>query len=310
MPWRFSGLNFFGRLIGALALTAVASVETHAQDLEPRAYANAPVGLNFLIGGYAYTKGAVGTDPAVPIEDAEVKVNSTFLAYVRTLDLWGRSGKVDIILPYSWASGSAKLRGELQTRDVSGLGDPRLRFSMLLYGGPALSFEEFQDFKPDVIIGTSIEVTPPLGQYDSDKLLNIGTNRWSFKPELGISKTWGPVILEFASGIRFYTDNNNFLDGRNLEVSPVYSVQAHLIYTITPGIWLGLDGLYYTGGRGTIDGRKGESLENARIGLTLSLPINRHNSVKLYGSTNVYAKTGTDADVLGIAWQLRWGGGL
>jgi len=306
---RLNKLTLVTGLIGALTLPAV-SVETHAQDLEPRAYAVTPVGLNFLIGGYAYSKGAVGTDPAVPIEDAQVKVNSAVLAYVRTLDLWGRSGKFDIILPYSWASGSAKFAGQPQARDVSGLGDPRLRFSMLLYGGPALSLDEFADFKPDIIIGTSLEVTPPLGQYDSDRLLNIGTNRWSFKPELGISKTWGPLILELASGIRFYTDNNDFLDGKTLQLSPVYSVQAHLIYSITSGIWLGLDGLYYTGARGTIDGRKGESLENARIGLTLALPINRYNSVKLYGTTNVYAKTGADFDVLGIAWQFRWGGGL
>jgi len=311
IPRRFIELNFLGWLIGALALELVTvSVETHAQDLEPRAFANTPVGLNFLIGGYAYSKGAVGTDPAVPIEDAQVKVNSAVLAYVRTLDLWGRSGKFDIILPYSWASGSAKLAGQLHTRDVSGLGDPRLRFSMLLYGGPALSLEQFRDYNPDIIIGASFEATVPLGQYDSDKLLNIGTNRWSFKPELGISKTWGPLILELASGVRFYTDNNDFLDGKTLQVSPVYSVQAHLIYSITAGIWLGLDGLYYTGARGTIDGRKGESLENARIGLTLALPINRYNSVKLYGSTNVYTRTGTDSDVLGIAWQFRWGGGL
>jgi hypothetical protein len=282
----------------------------YAQDLEPRAYANTPVGLNFLIGGYAYSKGAVGTDPSVPIEDAEVKVNSAVLAYVRTLDLWGRSGKFDIILPYSWASGSAKLAGQSHTRDVSGLGDPRLRFSMLLYGAPALSLAEFADYKPDIIIGASLEVTPPLGQYDSDKLLNIGTNRWSFKPEVGVSKTWGPLTLELATGVRFYTDNNNFLNGNTLQVNPLYSVQGHLIYSITPGIWLGLDALYYTGGRGTIDGKKGESLEDTRIGVTLALPINRYNSVKLYGSTNVYTKAGTDFDILGIAWQFRWGGGL
>jgi hypothetical protein len=304
---RFRRLSVFGWLIVALA---AASVETHAQDLEPRAYANTPVGLNFLIGGYVYSKGTVGTDPSVPLTDTEVELHSAVLAYVRTLDLWGRSGKIDVIIPYTWADGSAKLAGEGRKRKVSGFNDPRLRFSMLLYGAPALSLDEFRDYKPDVIIGTSLEITPPLGQYDSDKLLNIGTNRWSFKPELGVSKTWGPVTLELASGVRFYTDNNDFLDGRTLEVSPVYSVQGHLIYSITPGIWLGLDGLYYTGARATIDGRKGESLENARIGLTLALPINRYNSVKLYGSTGVYAKTGGTFDVVGVVWQFRWGGGL
>jgi hypothetical protein len=116
--------------------------------------------------------------------------------------------------------------------------------------------------------------------------------------------------LEISTGIRFYTDNNNFLSGRTLEVTPLYSVQGHLIYSITPGIWLGLDGLYYAGGRATIDGNKSERLENARVGVTVALPINRYNSVKLYGSTGVYTKTGTDFDILGIAWQFRWGGGL
>jgi hypothetical protein len=296
-------------LISALALVTV-GVEAHAQDLEPRAYANTPVGLNFLIGGYVYSKGTVGTDPSVPLTDTEVKLNSAVAAYVRTLDLWGRSGKFDLIIPYSSADGSAKLAGEGRTRKVSGFNDPRLRFSMLLYGAPALSLEEYRDYKPDVIIGTSFELTPPLGQYDSDKLLNIGTNRWSFKPEVGISKTMGPVILELATGVRFYTDNNDFLEGRTLQVRPLYSFQAHLIYSITPGIWLGLNGLYYTGGRGIIDGNKGESLEDARIGLTVALPINRYNSVKLYGSTDMYSKTGTEFDVVGMVWQIRWGGGL
>ncbi len=296
-------------MIGALALVTV-GVVAHAQDLEPRAYANTPVGLNFLIEGYAYSKGTVGTDPSVPLTDTEVKLNSAVMAYVRTLDLWGRSGKVDLIIPYTWADGSARFAGEGRTRKVSGFNDPRLRLSILLYGAPALSFQEYRDYKPDVIIGTSFELTPPLGQYDSDKLLNVGTNRWSFKPEVGISKTLGPLTLEFATGVRFYTDNNDFLDGRSLEVNPLYSLQAHLIYSITPGIWLGLDGLYYTGGRGIIDGNKGESLEDARVGLTLALPINRYNSVKLYASTDVYTKTGTESDVLGIAWQFRWGGGL
>jgi hypothetical protein len=302
--------RLFGRLIGAALAVAAASFETHAQDLEPRAFANTPVGLNFLIGGYAYSKGTVGTDASVPLEDTEVRLNSAVLAYVRTLDLWGRSGKFDVILPYAWASGSTRLAGQPRKRDVSGLGDPRLRFSMLLYGGPALSLDEFRDFQPDVIIGTMLEVTPPLGQYDSDKLLNIGTNRWSFKPEIGVSKTLGPLTLELASGVRFYTDNNDFLNGQTLQVSPIYSVQGHLIYSFATGIWAGLDALYYTGGRPTIDGKKGETRANARMGLTLTLPVNRYNSVKLYGSTGVYTKTGTDFDLVGIVWQFRWGAGL
>ena len=296
-------------LIVAFALLIV-GLEAPAQDLEPRAYANAPVGLNFLLGGYVYTKGAIGTDPSVPIEDAKVELHTAVLAYVRTLDLWGRSGKIDVIIPYTWVDGTAEVFGAGRRRKVSGFNDPRLRFSMLLYGAPALSLEEFRDYKADIIVGTSMEITPPLGQYDSDKLLNVGSNRWSFKPELGVSKAWGPLTFELATGVRFYTDNNDFLDGRTLQVKPILSVQGHLIYSITPGIWLGFNALYYTGGRGIIDGNRGESLEDARVGVTLAVPINRYNSVKLYGSTDVYSKTGSEFDVLGMVWQFRWGAGL
>jgi len=292
-----------------LALGA-ASASARAQELEPRAYANSPVGLNFLIGGYAFTDGAVGVDPSIPLEDAEIEVHSLLLAYVRTLNLWGRSGKVDVVLPYSWMSGSAELAGQPRDRDVSGLGDPRLRFSTLFYGGPALSLEEFREHKSDFIVGGSFDVTAPLGQYDSDKLLNVGSNRWSFKPELGVSKALGPFTLELASGIRFYTDNDDFLDGRTLQVDPIYSFQGHLIYAFTSGIWAGFDALYYTGGRPTIDGESTERLENARVGLTLSLPINPHNSIKLYGSSDVYSRTDSKFVIVGIAWQFRWGAGL
>ncbi len=301
--------------LAALGLIAALYIVTpreiaFGQEIEPRAFANAPVGMNFLLGAYAYSKGTVGTDPSVPITDTEVKFHSAVLGYVRTLDLWGRSGKFDLTIPYTWASGKAKLAGQARSREVSGVGDPKLRLSMLFYGAPALSLDEFREYKPDLIIGGSVDVIPPLGQYDSDKLLNIGANRWSFKPELGISKTMGPVILELMTGVRFYTDNNDFLDGKTLQVKPIYSVQGHLIYSILPGIWLGINGLYYAGGRGIIDGKRGESLEHARVGVTLALPINPYNSIKLFGNTGFYSKTGGDFDQVGIAYQVRWGGGL
>ena len=174
-------------LIGALALVTV-SVGSHAQDLEPRAYASAPVGLNFLIGGYAYSQGNVGVDPSVPITDTEIKLNSTVLAYVRTLDLWGRSGKVDLVIPYTWdrwqrqtGRPGAHAEGFRIQRSATTALDVALRRAGAL-------LEEFRDYQPDIIIGTSLDVTPPLGKYESDKLVNIGSNRWSFKPEWDFPK--------------------------------------------------------------------------------------------------------------------------
>ncbi len=139
----------------------------HAQDVEPRAYANTPVGLNFLLAGYAYAEGGVGIDPTIPLKDAKVQTHTAVLAYVRSLDVWGKSGKFDVVLPYAWVSGSATFEGQPQQRDVSGFGDPRFRFSVNLYGAPALSLQEFADYKQDVIIGASLQVSAPGGQYDS-----------------------------------------------------------------------------------------------------------------------------------------------
>jgi hypothetical protein len=301
------------RIGAVLAVTAFALMawEARGQDLEPRTYSNIPVGLNFLIAGYGYSVGGVVTDPSFPLEDGDVQIHSTVLAYARAVDVWGTSGKFDVVLPFAWVSGTATFRGQPREREVSGLADPRFRFSVNLYGAPALSLQEFADYKQDLIIGASLQVSAPLGQYDSSKLLNIGTNRWSIKPELGVSKALGPLTLELDAGVTFYTNNDDFLNGMTLEQDPIYAVQGHLIYNFGAGVWGALDATYYTGGRTTVDGVKGDNVqENTRLGLTVALPVNRHNSIKLYASTGVFARTGSNFNTGGIVWQFRWGGGL
>ena len=296
-----------GAALVALALLTAATAQ--AQELEPRAYTNTPVGMNFLVLGYAYTKGDVAFDTSAPIEDGNITVHSAFLAYVRSLDVWGRSGKLQLALPYAWLSGSAKLDGRTISTEISGLGDPQVKFSLLLYGGPALSFEEFESYSPDLVVGASFAVTAPLGQYDSGRLVNIGTNRWSFKPEIGVAKTWGPVTLELAPSATFYTDNNDFL-GRTLQRDPLYAVQGHVVYHTRFGLWAAVDATYYGGGRKTVGGVEGEPLQDVRVGGTLAIPIDRHNSLKLSASTGAFARAGGSYTTAAIAWQFRWGGGL
>jgi hypothetical protein len=311
IPVRFTScLARFGAALVVATLVALGS-GADAQELEPRAYTNTPVGLNFLIAGYAYSSGGVATDPALPIKDAHLHIHSAILAYARSLSVWGTSGKVDVVLPYAWLSGSAEVVGQPREREVSGFADPRLRFSVNLYGAPALSVEEFASYKQDLIVGASLQVGLPLGQYDSEKLVNLGTNRWSVKPELGISKAWGPLTLEATAGVTFYTTNDDFFGGKRRTQEPIYSLQGHLSYTLRPGMWVGLDGTYYTGGRTTTDGVQDNNFQgNTRLGVTFALPVNRHNSIKLYASTGVSTRTGGNFDTVGIAWQYRWGGGF
>jgi len=298
--------------VASLALTSIfLPGSANAQSLEPRAYSNVPVGMNFLILGYAYQQGDVLLDPSVPVKDVSAKVHTAFLAYARSLDVLGKSGKFDIVVPCAWLSATGTANEESLSRNVSGIADPAVRFSVNLYGAPALSFEEFKNYRQNTILGISFLVTVPLGQYDPDKLANIGTNRWSFKPEVGISQALGRWTLETAAGVTFFTNNDNFFGGKTREQDPIYSLQGHLIYNFQSGIWAGLNATYYTGGSTTIDGVKGDDLQsNWRLGATLAVPVDLHNSIKLYASTGVQTRAGGNFDLVGIAWQYRWGGGL
>jgi hypothetical protein len=180
-------------------LAASASI-ARAQSIEPRAYSNAPVGVNFLIAGPYYTRGGLSFDTSLPLTDPKLETTNAVVGYARTLDLWGKSGKFDVIVPYTRLSGSATYRGDAIEREADGFADPLFRLSMNFYGAPALTLPEFNAYEQDLIVGASLQVSVPAGQYDSTKLVNIGTNRWSFKPELGVSKALGALTLEFKAG--------------------------------------------------------------------------------------------------------------
>ena len=282
-----------------------------SQDLEPRAYTNIPRGLNFVLAGYNYSAGGVLFDPTVPLENANIQIHGTLFAWARSIKVGPMSGKVDVIIPYGWLSGSAEYDGQTVTREVSGLADPRLRMSVNFIGAPSLPLSGFKDYKQNFVAGASLQIFLPLGQYDPLRLVNMGTNRYTIKPELGISKTFGPMQLELTGGISFYTVNDDFYQGKTRSQAPIGSIQGHLNYNFKKGIWAALDGTYYWGGHTTVDGVQGDDLQkNTRLGLTVSIPVNIHHSIRLNLSTGVSTRTGSDYDVAGIIWQYRWGGGL
>lgn len=289
--------------------TIVASIAS-AQSIEPRAYSNAPVGVNFLIAGYAYTRGGLAFE-SLPITDARLHTSSGVLAYARALDLWGTSGKLDVIVPYQWLSGSADYAGEPTQRTVNGFADPLFRLSVNLYGAPALGLEDFRHYVQDLIVGASLQVSAPCGQYDDRRVVNIGTNRWAFKTEVGLSKAFGPWTFEAQASATFYTENSDFYGGNTRTQDPVYSIQGHGIYAFASGTWVSVDATWFAGGRSTLNGAMNNDLQqNWRVGATVAVPVDVHNSIKFYASSGVSARTGNNFDLIGIAWQYRWGGGL
>jgi hypothetical protein len=296
--------------LAALALL-LAPMGAQAQEMEPRAYSNAPVGLNFFIAAYAHSEGGLSTDPSLPVQDAQLKIHTGVLAYARSLDLWGLSGKVDVIVPFSRLSGSALVAGQVAQREASGFGDPRLRVSVNLYGAPALPMREFAAYQQDLVVGASIQVSAPGGQYDSARAVNLATNRWAVKPDIGLSKTLGAFTVDVTAGVIFYGDNDDYFGGKRLEQAPIYSAQANLSYALSGGAWVALGATYYQGGRTTVNGARGDdALGNSRIGATLALPVDRNQSIKFNASRGVTTRVGTRFNTVGLAWQYRWGAGL
>lgn len=293
-----------------LASTCVAS-PLLGQSLDPRAFVNTPVGLNFLVGAYAYSSGSVLFDPAAQLENAQLTIQGPLAAYGRALDFWGLSGKADMVTGAVCLDGYADYQGARATRSVCGMIDLEAEVSVNFIGAPALRLPEFAHYKQDLLVGAGLKVTAPLGQYDAKRLVNIGNHRWSFKPQLGISKTAGRLIVELLGSVTLYTANTDFLEGLTLQQAPLYAGQLNLIYTFRSGIWSALGGTMYGGGRTSTDGVESAAWQqNTRLGLTLVFPINRHNSLKAYGSTGIWTRTGSDFDLVGLGWQYLWGGGI
>lgn len=208
-------------------------------------------------------------------------------------------------------SGSAEFEGEPVSRDICGLLDPALRLTVNLYGAPAMGLAEFRSYRQDLIMGVSLQVGVPLGQYDPSRLVNLGTNRWMFRPEVGVSKKLGSVTAEAALGAAFFTTNDDFFGGRRREQDPIYSAQLHVIFEFRGGSWVALNGTYYAGGRTTVNGvERNDELGNTRIGATFALPIDRSHSIKLHASDGASVRAGDDFTTVGIAWQYRWGAGF
>lgn len=291
-------------MAGALLAAGV----VRAQELEPRAYSPSPVGFNIFAVAFTHNTGDLAFDPSLPITDASASINVGALAYVRTLGIAGRSANLGLALPYARGDLEGIYLGAPVAAYRSGLGDPRVRLAVNLRGAPAMTPKEFMARKPGAtIIGASLVVSVPTGQYDSTKLVNIGNNRWGFKPEIGLSREFGRWTLEGCAGVWLFTDNTNFYGGKTRSQDPISSLQAHVIYTFKPRMWLAFDANFYNGGRTSINGvAKADLQQNSRAGLTFALPITATQSLKFSYSQGAFTSIGADFKSFGMAWQYVW----
>jgi len=188
--------------------------------------------------------------------------------------------------------------------------NPAMRFSVNLYGAPAMDLETFATYRRKTNVGASLTIVAPLGQYDPARLVNIGTNRWAAKPEVGISRRFGNWFFDLYLGAWVFSENDNY-QGRVRQQDPIASAQAHVSYAFKPRLWAAFDANFYTGGRTSVDGIAGNDLQrNSRVGGTLSIPVTKRQSLKFSGSTGAVTNIGGNFVSIGVAYQYLWGGGL
>jgi len=295
------------RIALSTVLLLVLPAYVSAQELEPGAYWPIPRGTNILTVVNNFNWGDVAFDPAAPIDEASAKVNTTAFSFTRAFKLGGRSANFGVVVPVVTGHVAGLYLGEPAEVNRFGLGDPRIRVAVNLYGAPAMTAPQFVKYQQRTLVGVSISVAPPLGQYDSTKLINLGTNRWSYKPEIGFSRTNGKWVLEAMAGAWIFTDNDDFIGGRTREQDPIGAVQVHVTYRFQRGTWLAADANYFTGGKTTIGGKQNLDLQrNSRIGATFSRALDRHQAIRMSVSRGAYTTIGADFTSIAVGYNYAW----
>jgi hypothetical protein len=293
-----------GLLTGLILATGAS-----AQDLDPRAYVRVPVDGNVLVAGFSYSHGGVVTDPSLPLEDLKASVEMITLGLARSFSFFGMTAQAFGVIPFAWVQANALVTSQYQSTTRTGFSDMRFRLSVLLHGAPAATREEFVKSSPRTIIGSSLTIVAPTGQYFPDKLINLGTSRWSFKPEVALSHPMGKRwMMDVYAGVWLFTTNYSFYPGTSVRrQDPLGAIQAHLSYTIKPGFWAAADATFYAGGNSTVnDVVKDDRQSNSRIGLTVSMPVGKINSVKIACSTGAVIRFGANFTSVSVSWQTAW----
>lgn len=277
------------------------------QELEPRSITNLPVGSNFIVGGYGFSRINTLLDAAFPIKEIDSRIHGVAGAYVRSINFFGLSSKIDVILPYI----AGHYEGEYQGREIginrSGFGDIRMRFSFNFVGSKAMDVSEYQKYSPDFVSGLSIQVIAPTGFYDSQYLINIGSNRWVIKPQWGVAKNYEKWILEGYLGVWLFGENNDFLEGNSLEQEPLFTIKGHAIRTLKSNRWMSFSVGYGVGGNTKINGTLRETqISNLRLAFMYALPISKTGSLKFSAISGIRFQKGSDYNSLAVAYQYRW----
>ncbi len=286
-----------------------------AQSLSPRAYVIVPVHSNAITLTYTLNAGNVVFNDTLPVTNSSGRIGTEILSYVHSFNCFDRSANVTVLLPYEVGHFQGDVNGVHQKLYRSGLGAAAARVSVNLVGAKAMNLEEFSRWKQKMVIGASLTVQTPTGQYDGARLINVGQNRWSFKPEVGLSRRWGHWLVDAYGSVWFFTPNNDFFSnapgstGPNRQTQqPMGAIEAHLSYDVKPRLWVSVDGNYWYGGATSLNGVETPTTlqANSRLGATAAIPITKHQSLKFSYNRGAYVTFGGNFQTVSAAWQYSW----
>jgi hypothetical protein len=280
------------------------------QDLAPRAYVITPLRSNAITLSWAFYNGALNLTGSIPVT-ATGTFNVPIFSYYHSLSFFGRSANIIASLPYGVGNFEAAALGQQRSAYRSGLLDLGVRLSVNLKGGPAMKVEQFSKWKQKTILGASIRVIAPTGQYSPTQLINWGINRWAFKPEFGYSRRWDHWVLDGYGGAWLYTTNSaEFYVPRPAPQTeePIGSIEGHLSRDFGSGTWVSLDGNFWWGGVTTLNGiRNPETRQtSSRAGVTAAYRLFKHHSIKVSYSGGTYIRYGGNWQNVSAAWQYSW----
>jgi len=308
-------MRTFFKLVISAVIASGPMRTLHAQDLAPRTYVITPIHWNAVTVTYSFSDGAVLLNGSLPVQNGSALLDVPLITFFHSLNFFGRSANFTATLPYGVGHFQGTFRDNETKLYRSGLMDTSFRFSMNLKGGPAMPVKEYQSWKQKIILGVSLRVVAPTGQYDPTKLVNFGSNRWSFKPEFGYSQRWGHWVLDGYAGAWFFTTNpeffshNAFFPGtQSQSQQPMGSFEGHFSYDVKPRCWISLDVNFWYGGRTSLNGVQSPNTlqKNSRIGVTASVPLSKHQSLKASYSRGDYVTFGGNFQNVSVAWQYSW----
>jgi len=285
---------------------------SNAADLEARQWSHLPMKTNFAGVVYAYTEADIFLDPVFLIEDAEMELQTWAGKYIRTFELFDKSARIDLTQAYLKGEWEGLLDGAPASLSREGFSDTFARIAVNLYGAPPLQGKEFAEYRSkmntETILGAGLVVRFPTGEYMEDKLINLGENRFAFRPQIGGIRKWGKWTLESTTQVAFYTENDEFFNGKKLEQDPLSITHGHLIYNFKPGLWAAASVGFDYGGEKTVNGiKQDDKKQDIAWALSFSYPINRQYGIKIaYIGSRTLVSTGLDTNTLSVALSAHW----